>query len=207
MIFKTKFIDSNFFWQSLKIFLTLYISILIPVYWYYYGPQNFLWLSDFGLFLTVAALWLDSGLLMSMAAVGVMVVELAWNIDFFLELCCNMNPIHLSDYMFNASYPLVLRLLSLFHVITPVIWIFYLKKNCYDTRALYYFTVLYWVSLFFIYFFTNPTENISWVFWPQVYSVNYIPEKFWIVCLFIFFPSLIFFPTHYIFKRFFKACK
>ena len=42
----------------LKISYTLFIFILIPVYWTHYGPGNFLWFSDIALFVTAATLWL-----------------------------------------------------------------------------------------------------------------------------------------------------
>ncbi len=201
---KKIFINSELFWSILKRFLVIYLAVLIPVYWCHYGPQNFLWLSDFGLFLTTIGLWLNSGLLISMAAVGVMAVELAWNVDYFIDIFFKVNLIHLSDYMFDCSYPVLLRGLSLFHVFTPIIWVLYLMQYGYNRRAIYYFTALYWASLIFIYFFTDPKENISWVFWSQVYSVNYISEPMWVVTLFICFPLLIFFPTHYIFTKLFK---
>jgi len=41
-----------------KIIYTLFVCILVPVYWRYYGPANFLWFSDLALLLTWAALWL-----------------------------------------------------------------------------------------------------------------------------------------------------
>ena len=34
----------------LKVACTLFICILVPVYWIQYGPGNFLWFSDIALF-------------------------------------------------------------------------------------------------------------------------------------------------------------
>lgn len=48
-----------------KILYTVGVSVVVPVYWYSYGPSNFLWFSDLALLLTVAALWLESPLLAS----------------------------------------------------------------------------------------------------------------------------------------------
>ncbi|MFL6824205.1 MAG: hypothetical protein ACJ8FA_16715, partial [Xanthobacteraceae bacterium] len=56
--------------------LTLVYGLAVPViaviYWRAYGPSNFLWLSDIGLALTLAALLSGSRLIASMAAVGVL---------------------------------------------------------------------------------------------------------------------------------------
>ena len=190
--------------KFLKYFLTLFVIILIPTYLHYYGPQNFLWLSDIGLFLTVLALWTHSRLLMSMAAVGVLVTELIWNIDYFGELLFNVNIITLSDYMFDNSYPMVLRAISLFHVFVPVIWIWYLIKYGYDKRAFGYFTILYWIVLIATYLCTDPDKNINWVFLP-LESGWQIASLTWVIFLAVFFPLCIFLPAHYLFKKVFKA--
>ena len=47
------------------------MAVLVPVYWYYYGPTNFLYFCDVALFLTLAGIWLESPLLISMCAVGI----------------------------------------------------------------------------------------------------------------------------------------
>lgn len=70
----------------LKIADTLFVYLIVPIYWRRYGPANFLWFSDVALLLTVPALWLESPLLVSMMALAVALPELAWNIDFFVRL-------------------------------------------------------------------------------------------------------------------------
>src|ERR687891_33393 len=47
---------------------TAFVAVLVPVYWKIYGPTNFLWFSDIALGSTVAALWLESPLLLWMVA-------------------------------------------------------------------------------------------------------------------------------------------
>jgi hypothetical protein len=204
MILK-KMLQHDLFFRYLKIILTIFISILVPVYARYYGLQNFLWLSDIGLFLTVASLWLNSILLMSMAAVGVLAVELAWIVDFFCGLVLKIRLSDLTDYMFDNANPIFLRALSFFHLVTPPIWIVYLARYGYERRAVYYFTVIYWIALFATYFFADQHENINWVFCPQKYSTMHISEPLWLLILFVGFPLLIFLPTHYCFTKLFKA--
>lgn len=192
--------------RLITILLTMFTSILIPTYWYYYGPQNFLWLSDIGLFLTVLALWHRSLLLMSMAA-NLFIIELAWNIDFFGKLIFNIITISLADYMFNSSYPPLLRALSLFHIVLPIIWLSYLKKYGYDQQALYYITGLYWIILPITFFYTDPTKNINWVFLPQACVIATISPTAWVIFLALFFPLLFFLPAHFFYKTFFATPK
>jgi hypothetical protein len=194
----------SIYWQVTKYLLTVFIMILVPVYAYNYGWQNFMWLSDVGLFLTLIALWLDSVLIMSMAAVGLLVLELIWWVDFFMDLLFNINPIALSDYMFNPSIPIALRIMSLFHIITPIIWVSYIFQFGYHKKAVCYFTPVYWLVLLATYLFTNPEYNINWVSLPLVYGMN-VPVAIWPFVLAIGFPVLVFLPTHFVYCRLFKT--
>src|ERR1700749_2616130 len=54
----------------LKLVFTAFMFLLVPVYWYYSGPTNFLYFCDMSLFLTLVGIWLESPLLVSMCAVG-----------------------------------------------------------------------------------------------------------------------------------------
>ena len=69
----------------LKVTFTLFVCVLVPVYWAQYGPGNFLWFSDIALLLTVPALWLESALLASMSSLSV-VLEVVWIVDYFVRL-------------------------------------------------------------------------------------------------------------------------
>lgn len=190
-------------WQAVKYLFTIFVSILVPVYSYSYGWQNFLWLSDIGLFLTLIALWLQSTLIMSMAAVGILILELVWCVDYFMDLLFNINPITLSDYMFDNSLPIALRAISLFHVITPVIWLGYLYNFGYNKKALNYFIPLYWVVVIATFLLTNPEYDINWVFLPKTYGMN-MPAILWPLTLCVVFPVVIFMPTHLAFCKLFK---
>jgi hypothetical protein len=198
-------LSKNLYWQALSYLAGVFLMILIPTYLSYYGPQNFLWLSDIGLFLTCLALWFNSALFMSMAAVGVMALELIWCVGFFSELIFNFHVITLADYMFNPAYPLALRAISLFHIVTPVIWFFFLRQFGYEQKAIYYFIVLYWCDLILAYIFTNPSENINWVFMPELLGLKSVGPTGWLIILAFGFPILFFLPTHLIYKKYFKV--
>lgn len=192
------------FWRLVKYVLTLFMLVLIPVYWHYYGPLNFLWLSDMGLFLTVFALWFRKPVLVSMAVVGVMAMELAWCVDYFAQLLFGITTIHLADYMFDAGYPIMLRGLSLFHIAMPIIWILYLFEYGYDRRALWYMTFLYWILVIYTYTLTEPAANVNWVFLPFFKEAWGIAPNVWMIMLMILFPLCIFLPMHYLYSKLFK---
>ena len=62
----------------LKIAFTVFMAVLLPVYWYHYGPTNFLYFCDVALILTLIAIWTESALLISMCCVGILLPQALW---------------------------------------------------------------------------------------------------------------------------------
>src|SRR5688572_15241954 len=120
-----------------KLAYSLFVAVLIPIYWKKWGPANFLWFSDVALFAMLIAVWLESNLLASMMAIGVLVPEIAWNVGYFFRLITGHKTFSLTDYMFDSSRSLFLRSLSLFHVFIPPIIIWMLWKLGFREDALF----------------------------------------------------------------------
>ena len=70
----------------LKLAYTAFMAVLVPVYWHYYGPTNFLYFCDVALILTLVGIWLESPLLISMCAVGILAPQALWVVDFVLNI-------------------------------------------------------------------------------------------------------------------------
>jgi hypothetical protein len=121
---------------TLKIACTVFVAVLVPVYGVEYGLTNFLWFSNIALLTTLVALWKESSLLASMMALAVLVFELFWNIEYFLRLLTEME-LGISGYMFDSRIPLLVRGLSLYHVVLPALLLFLLYRLGYDRRALF----------------------------------------------------------------------
>ena len=105
-----------------KVCYTLFVSTLVPVYWWYYGPANFLWGSDVALLLGLFGFWLESSLLVSMMAVMVVIADSLWVLDFVIRLIFGPESLGFiagTDYMFIADTPLFVRLFALFHTVMP----------------------------------------------------------------------------------------
>src|SRR4051812_6924599 len=97
----------------LKFIYTAFMIVLVPVYWYYYGPTNFLYFCDVSLFFTLVGIWIESPLLISMCAVGLLAPQTLWVVDFVLNIF-GVSLLGMTDYMFNHQNSLFLRGLSLF---------------------------------------------------------------------------------------------
>ena len=127
---------------GIKVGYTLFLLVLVPVYWVHYGPRNFLWFSDIALLTTGVTLWVESPLLASMMMLAVLLPEIAWNLDFFGRLLTGHTMLGMSAYMFDGRTPGYLRALSLFHVPLPIGLVWLVTQLGYDRRAWLYQSLL-----------------------------------------------------------------
>jgi len=187
----------------IKIPYTLFVLVLVPVYWIRYGPANFLWFSDIALIVTLAALWLESRFLASMMTSGVLLFDIVWNFIYFPKLLLGVGPEGLVDYMFDAQISIFIRALSLFHVALPIVQLWALSKLGYDERAWKYQVVLGWILLPLAYAVSSPEQNINWVFGVTEVPQQWLPAPLYLAALMVIYPTLVCFPTHLVLKRLF----
>ena len=184
----------------IKIIYGLFLCVLVPVYWYEYGPRNFLWASDIALFVVFVAVCLENRFLNSMMAIGALPLELAWNLDFLAGLA-GSRLIGMASYMFDANLPLYLRGLSLYHVMLPIAMIFMLRRLGYDRRALLAQTLLVWVVLPITYLVTEPADNINLVFGPGQEPQTTMHPLLYLMLEMILVPIIICLPAHLVLQR------
>ena len=189
---------------SLKITYSLFICVLVPVYWVQYGPGNFLWFSDIALFTTAAALWLESSLLASMMALSVIILETLWIVDFVIGLIAGSTVFGLSSYMFDSKLSLPVRALSLFHLFMPLLLVWLLYRFGYNPRALIAQTLLAWIVLPASYFLTTPSQNVNWVYGMGSGPQKWLPAPLYLVLLMLAFPLVLYLPTHFLLKKLFS---
>jgi hypothetical protein len=185
------------FW--IKLFITLFLCVLVPVYWRHYGPANFLWGSDIALFFICASVWLEKPLLNSMMAIGVLPFELVWVADFF----SGSHLLGVTSYMFDGSRALYLRSLSLYHLMLPPLIIFLLFRLGYDRRALLAQTLLTWVVLPLCYLVTDPADNTNFAFGLGNGPQSFMPPLLYITLEMLLMPTVIFLPAHLLLQRLF----
>jgi len=151
--------------------------------------------------MAVPALWLENSRLASMVAVGTVFLESLWTVDFLVRLISGINLVGLSYYMFEPDKSLLLRGLSFFHVILPILILWLLSRLRYDPRAFVSQTILCWVVLLFCYFFTDPAKNINLVFGFG----DRFPLQGWVyfIALMAFDPLVIYLPMHLVLKKVF----
>lgn len=190
---------------AVKVLFTLFMAVLVPFYWAQYGPLNFLYFCDLALFLALAALWLKSSLLASMAAVAITLPQAFWVADFLLRLCTGMHiPGESTAYMFDPEKPLFVRALSSFHGWLPFLLLWLVWRFGYDRRALPAMTVFCWLILILSYALVpsnDPTRagNVNKVFgWGDADTAPPMAPLLWLGVLMLGFPVLVYVPTHFV---------
>ena len=181
---------------GLKIFYTLFVCALVPIYWRQYGPANFLWFSDVALLALVPALWMENALLVSMLAVSVVFFEALRNIDFFFQFATGKSLIGLSAYMFDPKISLFIRGLSCFHIVLPLILLWGVHRLGYDRRALLWQTIIALFELPLSYVVSNAQDNVNWVYGFGQHRQKILPARVYVILLMLLFPLLVYLPTH-----------
>jgi hypothetical protein len=197
-----------------KVAYTLFVLVLIPVYLHEYGPTNFLWFCDAALLVAWVGTWLESSLLISACAVGILVPQCLWLADFGSRLL-GFHVMGLTDYMFDAKIPLFIRGLSLFHGWLPLALVWLLGRLGYDKRGLPAWTFLASVLVMICYFFTPPPGaqlaypnqpiNINYVFGINDKAPQHlIDQRLYVVLLVAALWAGAYLPTHLILRKVFR---
>lgn len=200
-----------------KLALTGFAMVLVPVYLQRYGPSNFLYFCDAALLLSVVAAWTESALLASIGAVAITGVQTLWTIDFACGFL-GWHPIGMTSYMFDATLPLHVRALSLFHLWLPWVLLWMVSRLGYDRRALPVCiaagTALLLVSWLFLPPPPAPASdphlpvNVNLVYGPGDQAPQTImPGPLWLLMLLIGMPLAFYLPTHLLLRRCCRAAR
>ena len=179
----------------LKIAWTVGVLCWAPVYWKQYGAQNFLFFCDLGNFLIVAALWLESSLLFSWQAVGLLVFQTLYTIDLAAAWLSGMHPIGGTEFMFDPHFPLFVRLLSLFHVLAPPLLLWAIWRLGYDPRGWKLQTLTCWIVVPINYFW-RPEHDVNWARGLFFTAQHRIPGPLYLIGYLLVVPAMIYYPTH-----------
>jgi hypothetical protein len=195
----------------LKISYTAFLAVLIPVYWFHYGPTNFLYFCDVALLLTLVGIWRENALLVSLPAVGILLPQALWCTDFLAQLFGGKIT-GMTGYMFDENRSLFLRGLSLFHGWLPFLLIYLVRKLGYDARALLGWTVTCVVLCLTAYFLLPPAgaalsdpnipRNVNYVFgMDDAAPQKFLPPLAYLVAWITALITIVFIPTHFILKK------
>jgi hypothetical protein len=173
----------------------LWLAIWVPAYWRTWGAANFLHLCDIAVILVCVGLWTNSALLISSQAVGSLLVDLAWMLDAGWRLITGRG--------LDASYPLWVRLLTLFHVVMPVLLLWALARAGYDRRGWLLQTAIA-LFAFVAARFTSPATNINYAFHDPFIHRAWGPAPLHVLISWLFMVVMVYLPTHFALRAIFR---
>lgn len=177
-------------WASL-----VWLAIWIPTYALYWGWANFLHLCDVAVFLTCVGFVRGNVLLLSSQAVGSLVGNLLWCLEVGWRSLAGKHLVGGTEYLWDPRFPLLVRLLSLFHLILPILLLAALRRSGYDRRALFLQSgiaaILLLVSRFF-----GPVQNLNFVFADPIFHRALGSAPVHLAVTFLALVGIIYWPTH-----------
>jgi hypothetical protein len=179
----------------LKLFWTAGVLVWAPLYYRQYGLQDFLFFCDLGNILIALALWLESSLIFSWQATSLLLFQTLFVIDLIGAVLTGRHWIGGTEYMFDPHIALSIRLLSLFHLVTPPLLLWAIWHLGYDGRGWKYQTLTAWIVVPVNYFW-RPQYDVNWARGPFFREQHAVPGVAYLLAYLIVVPAVVYFPTH-----------
>jgi len=179
----------------LKVGWTVWVLAWVPFYWKQYGAQTFFYFCDLGNFFIAIALWMESALIFSWQATGLLVFQTLYTVDLISAFFFRKHIIGGTEYMFDATVPLFVRLLSLFHVVMPPLLLWAIWRLGYDKRGWKYQTAMAWVVVPINYFW-RPEDDVNWARGLFFREQHVVPGLLYLLAYLLVVPLMVYFPTH-----------
>ncbi len=179
----------------------LWLAVYLPSYAWAYGWANFLFLCNLGVILSAIGLISQKRLLISSQAIAAPVIGLAWGLDAGWRLVSGRHLFGGTEYMWDASLPLFTRLLSLYHVVWPLLLLYWLWRLGYDRRAWALQAAIAALAILAARLFTTPQENINFAFRDPFFQRQLGPAAVHLACVWLGLAGIAYGVTHLCLRR------
>jgi hypothetical protein len=178
----------------------LWLFVWFPVYWHAWGAANFLHLCDVAVILTCLGLWTNNALVLSSQVVSSVVIDILWALDVAAWLVFHRHFIGGTEYLFDTACPIWIRLLSLFHVIMPVILIWSLGRLGYDRRGFRLQAVIA-LPVIIASRFVTPEKNLNFALADPFFHRQLGPAPVHLAITYLALVLAVYLPTDLLFVR------
>jgi hypothetical protein len=181
-----------------------WLAVWIPVYWRAWGAANFVHLCDIAVILTCVGFWTDNALLISSQAVSSLIVDLMWTLDAGWAWAFHRHIFGGTEYLFDTSHALWVRLLSLYHVAIVAVFLWALRRIGYNRRG---WTLQAWIvaAAFIAARFTPAEQNINFAYRLPVVNRPLGPAPAHVAASILFMIFVVYWPTHWALRKIFPA--
>ena len=180
------------------------MAVWLPAYFRVWGWANLLHLCDVAVILTFVGIWLANPLLLSTQAVSALAAGILWFTDVSWRLVTGRFLVGGTDYMWDARYPLWVRLLSTFHIGLPLVLLWTLRRVGYDRRALG-LQALIAAFLLIVSRFLSAELNLNYAYRDPIFHRAWGPAPVHFAVILIPLLALIYWPTHFLLCLLFRV--
>ncbi len=180
----------------------LWLVVWIPAYWKFWGPANFLHVCDIAVLLACAGIWFSDALLISSQAIASLFADAVWCLDVLWRLLFGKHLFGGTEYLWDAHFPLWVRMLSLFHVALPLLLLWALRRTGYDRRGWILQSAIA-APILVAARFADPVKNINYVFRDPLFRRVWGPAPMHLAVMWLGFVFITYLPVHLLLMRFY----
>jgi hypothetical protein len=181
-----------------------WMMVWLPAYLRVWGWTNLLHLCDFAVILACAGLWWANSLLLSSQTVSLLAAGVLWSADAGWRLATGRYLVGGTEYMWDARYPLWVRLLSLFHIGLPIALLWALRRVGYDRRSLAAQSAIA-AGLLVVSRFLPAALNLNYAYQDPLLHRAWGAAPVHLGVTLGVLVAVLYWPTHLLLKRFFSA--
>lgn len=189
-------------WPRLRWFALAWFALYFPSYWLAYGFANFLFLCNLGVILTAVAIVAGNQLLLSAQALAAPMIGLVWALDAGARVVTGEFLFGGTAYMWDPQYPLFTRLLSLYHLVWPVVVVACVVRRGYDRRGWMVQSALGAAAVLVARFTSNPVDNVNYAFRDPFAGRELVSPAVHVLLVIAALSLVIYGGTHALFARF-----
>jgi hypothetical protein len=150
-------------------------------------------------------LWTNNSLLLSSQAVSSLLIDTAWASDAGWRFLTGHHLIGGTEYLFDAKFPLWVRLLSLFHAVMPFLFLWALHRLGYDRRGWITQCLIAIPVVVLARLISTPQTNINYVFTDPFFHRAWGPAPLHLTAVLLFLMFVVYLPTHLLLMRLFPS--
>lgn len=154
--------------RTLKITYTLWFLVWCASYLWWFGLQSMLWMCCVANVALLVGLWSNKPAWISFAGLAVLLAQILYTADLASALLFGVHLSGATRYLFDSNKPLYIRVLSLFHVWSPLLLLALLRRTGYDHRALILVVVCVLVLFPICFASFDPTRDTNDAVMPTV---------------------------------------
>jgi hypothetical protein len=182
----------------------LWVLTWLPLNVRVWGWENMMHVCDVGVILACIGLWMGNPILISSQAVGSLSAGFLWCLDVSWRLFTGHHLVGGTEYMWDATYPLGVRLQSGFHFALPLVLLWAMRELGYDRRALGLQAAIAGVILI-LSRFLPPALNLNYAYQDPLFHRAWGPAPVHLAIILAGMVGLLYWPTHLLLSRMYPA--